>query len=75
MKNSSVALACPLCYNHFSHSRNIDGRKGGVFGFGLDFRAIPRDCSLSADIATCPDCLFTAAWQIMNGESPDRSET
>jgi hypothetical protein len=60
VKNSSVALACPLCYNHFSHSRNIDGRKGGVFGFGLDFRAIPRDCSLSADIATCPDCLFTA---------------
>lgn len=60
MNNSAVALACPLCYNHFSHSRNIEGRKGGVFGYGLDFRAIPRDCKLSSDIATCPDCLFTA---------------
>ena len=60
MDNSSVALACPLCYNHFSHGRNCEGRKGGVFGYGLDFRAIPRDCKLSSDIATCPDCLFTA---------------
>jgi hypothetical protein len=60
VNNSAVALACPLCYNHFSHSRTIESRKGGVFGYGLDFRAIPRDCKLSSDIATCPDCYFTA---------------
>ncbi|MBI4964158.1 MAG: DUF2225 domain-containing protein [Desulfomonile tiedjei] len=60
MTSSAVALACPLCYNHFSHSRTAEVRKGSVFGFGLDFRAIPRDCNLSSDIATCPDCLFTA---------------
>ncbi|HMK37478.1 MAG TPA: DUF2225 domain-containing protein [Desulfomonilaceae bacterium] len=63
MSNSETVLACPLCYTHFSHVRNMDCANVTVFGFGLDFRVIPRDCNRSSDIATCPDCLFTSRTQ------------
>jgi hypothetical protein len=61
--NSATVLACPLCYNHFSHVRNAKGVSATVFGHGLDFRLFPRDAQLSSEIATCPDCLFTSRIQ------------
>ena len=63
MSNSETVLACPLCLGHFAHFRNTDHTKPVAFGYGLDFRVIPRDCNRSSDIATCPDCHFTARIQ------------
>ncbi len=60
MNTSSPVLACPVCYNHFSHPGKADGRNGEVFGYGLDFRFIPRDCNRSSDVAVCPTCLYSA---------------
>ncbi|MEJ2716825.1 MAG: DUF2225 domain-containing protein [Deltaproteobacteria bacterium] len=59
MDNSSEILACPLCLERFSHASNTRTRSRTVFGYGLDFRLVPRDCGLSSDIVTCPSCLFT----------------
>lgn len=63
MNNPGKVLACPLCSNHFSHMRNPEARNLSVFGYGLDFRLVPRDCNRSSDIATCPECLFTSRIQ------------
>jgi uncharacterized protein (DUF2225 family) len=63
VKTPSAALACPLCYSNFSHSCSTDTRDTPVFGYGLDFRLIPRDCNRTADIATCPHCHFTSRVQ------------
>jgi len=63
VNNPVKVLACPLCSNHFSHDVDTDGRNLTVFGYGLDFRLVPRDCNRSSEIATCPGCLFTARTQ------------
>ena len=70
MTNSATVLACPLCYHHFSHCRNTEGLNASVFGYGLDFRVVPRDCNRSSDVATCPACLFTARVQDYNRRVP-----
>ncbi len=70
MNSSVTVLACPLCYNHFSHSRNSDTKSSAIYGYGLDFRVVPRDCKRSSDIATCPECLFTFRLQDLNRRVP-----
>jgi hypothetical protein len=70
VNSSASVLACPLCYNHFSHFRSSDSRNSSVFGYGLDFRVIPRDCNRSSDIATCPECYFTFRLQDLNRRVP-----
>jgi uncharacterized protein (DUF2225 family) len=57
---STTALACPLCLNHFSHPSKTDNRNAPIFGYGLDFRIVPRDCDRGFDVATCPTCFFTS---------------
>lgn len=59
MENLSVALTCPLCLTHFPHSGSNDAKTVTVFGYGLDFRLVPRDCNRGGDIATCPNCFYT----------------
>jgi uncharacterized protein (DUF2225 family) len=66
VSNSETVLACPLCLGHFTHYRIADQVNAAAFGYGLDFRVIPRDCNRSSDIATCPDCHFTARTQDFN---------
>ncbi len=56
---SSTVLACPLCHTQFSPPSKNGNRGTVVFGYGLDFRLVPLECDRSADIATCPDCLYT----------------
>jgi uncharacterized protein (DUF2225 family) len=63
VSNSAKLFACPLCFNHFSHELNTNGRAAGVFGHGLDFRVVPRDCNRSSDVVTCPNCLYTSRVQ------------
>ncbi len=70
MNNSTQVVACPLCHNHFSHSRKNVGRGTTVFGYGLDFRLVPRDCNISSDVVTCPECLYTSRIQDINGSVP-----
>lgn len=70
MNNSPTVIACPLCFNHFSHVRTVGGLRTEVFGHGLDFRAVPRDCNRSSDIATCPECFFTARIQDFDQKVP-----
>ena len=66
MNNSSQVLSCPICYNHFSHPGRNNGRDTSVFGYGLDFRLVPRDCNISTQVVTCPECLFTLRIQDSN---------
>jgi uncharacterized protein (DUF2225 family) len=63
-------LACPLCSHHFPHCRNSEHHSAAVFGHGLDFRLVARDCNRSSDIATCPSCLFTARVQDFHARVP-----
>lgn len=63
-------LACPLCSHQFSHEREADGRNLTVFGYGLDFRLVPRDCNRSSELATCPECLYTARVQDFSARVP-----
>lgn len=60
MNNSAQVLACPLCSNNFSHVRYNGYRDAAVFGYGLDFRLVARDCNRATDVATCPNCLYSA---------------
>lgn len=60
MDNSSKVLACPLCFNHFPRTGQVENRESEVFGYGLDYRIVPRDCNRRSDVATCPDCLYTS---------------
>jgi hypothetical protein len=69
VNNSPTVIACPLCFNHFPYVRQ-DGRKSVTYGYGLDFRVVPRDCNRSADIAICPDCFFTARIQDFDQKVP-----
>ncbi|MDD3472327.1 MAG: DUF2225 domain-containing protein [Syntrophaceae bacterium] len=60
MNNLSKVLACPVCNNHFSHVlTNNDTRNVPNFGYGLDYRLVPRDCNRASDVATCPNCFFS----------------
>ncbi len=70
MNSSTMVIACPLCFNHFSHSRSNDCKSATIYGYGLDFRVVPRDCNRSSDIATCPECLFTFRLQDLNRRVP-----
>jgi uncharacterized protein (DUF2225 family) len=70
VNNSGTALACPLCLTNFSHVRDTESHTSPVFGYGLDFRLLPRDCNRSSDIAVCPECLFTARVQDFNQRVP-----
>jgi hypothetical protein len=70
VNSSTMVIACPLCFNHFSHSRSTDCKSAGIYGYGLDFRVVPRDCNRSSDIATCPECLFTFRLQDLNRRVP-----
>jgi len=69
VNNSAHMLACPLCDTHFSHFRNSNGDHG-IFGHGLDFRVIPRDCNRAADVATCPNCFFSSRFQDFGSPVP-----
>jgi uncharacterized protein (DUF2225 family) len=66
VNNSPTVISCPLCFKQFDHVRTNDSLHADVFGYGLDFRVVPRDCNRSSDIAICPDCLFTARAQEFN---------
>jgi uncharacterized protein (DUF2225 family) len=70
VNNSSTVIACPLCFNHFPHVRKSESRQTGIYGYGLDFRVVPRDCNRSGDIAICPDCFFTARIQDFDHKVP-----
>lgn len=70
MNNSAKVFACPLCFCHFSHEVNTDHRSTQVFGYGLDFRVVPRDCNRSSDIVTCPDCYYTSRSQDFDNRVP-----
>lgn len=59
MDNLSAALTCPLCLTHFPHSGINNAKSVTVFGYGLDFRLVPRDCNRTGDVATCPNCSYT----------------
>lgn len=60
MNNQSKVLACPVCNNHFSHLMTSNDTKNAAnFGYGLDYRLVPRDCNRSSDVATCPNCFFS----------------
>ncbi len=60
VNNSSRVYACPVCFQHFFHSHDDDHGSKAVFGYGLDFRLVPRDCNRSSDVIACPECRFTA---------------
>jgi len=70
VNNSATVLVCPLCCNNFSHNRNAESLGSAVFGYGLDFRLLPRDCNRSSDIAICPECLFTSRVQDFHQRVP-----
>jgi uncharacterized protein (DUF2225 family) len=70
VNNSGTALACPLCLTNFSHVRDAESITSPVFGYGLDFRLLPRDCNRTSDIAVCPECLFTSRVQDFNQRVP-----
>ena len=63
VNNSVMVVSCPLCFNHFSHYRSFEGLNTTPFGYGLDFRVVPKDCNRSSDVATCPHCLYTSLVQ------------
>jgi len=70
--NSSVkVLACPVCHHHFSHFWNGEGKAVSAFGFGLDFRLLPRDSNRVSDTATCPNCFFTYRTQDFQTRVPE----
>lgn len=70
MNSISQVLACPLCSHHFPHYRNSEHHNVAVFGHGLDFRLVARDCNRATDIAICPTCLFTARAQDFHARVP-----
>jgi uncharacterized protein (DUF2225 family) len=74
VSNSETVLACPLCMGHFSHFGSSGHSSVASFGFGLDFRVIPRDCNRSSDIATCPNCHYTARFQDFNKRVPGNAK-
>jgi hypothetical protein len=60
VRTSSLILSCPLCSHSFSHEIPNEAPDQSVFGYGLDYRLLPMDSGLHSEIATCPNCLFTA---------------
>ncbi len=71
VNNSSTVLACPVCRNHFPHEAP-NGKVEPVFGFGLDFRLVPRDCDISTFIVRCPNCSFAAPAEDFSSTSSGR---
>jgi hypothetical protein len=57
--NSEMVLSCPLCSHNFPHESIPKGRNVSVFGYGLDYRLVPRDCNRASDVAACPECFFS----------------
>ncbi len=70
MKTPSPVISCPLCSTHFSHSCKIDNNEAPIFGYGLDFRLLPRDTCGSSDIITCPSCMYTCRVQDYTKRAP-----
>ncbi|MFH0825908.1 MAG: DUF2225 domain-containing protein, partial [Pseudomonadota bacterium] len=70
MKSSSVVLACPLCSTHFSHAVKNDASHAQVFGYGLDYRVVPRETNISSDLAVCPNCFFASLPDDFHGRIP-----
>ncbi len=66
MNSSTTILACPLCLAQFSHQRNNECKATEIYGYGLDFRVVPRDCNRASDIACCPECSYTFRLQDVN---------
>ncbi|MGC8657670.1 MAG: DUF2225 domain-containing protein [Desulfomonilaceae bacterium] len=70
--NSSVkVLACPVCHHHFTHFWNGEGKAVSAFGYGLDFRLLPRDSNRVSDVASCPNCFFTYRTQDFQNRVPE----
>lgn len=57
MNKSSYHLTCPICSHRFSQVVK-SARSEPVFGFGLDYRLVPRDTWLASEVATCPNCKY-----------------
>ncbi|AFM25296.1 hypothetical protein Desti_2616 [Desulfomonile tiedjei DSM 6799] len=70
VNNSVLVVSCPLCMNHFSHCRTVEGMNTSPFGYGLDFRVVPKDCNRSSDVATCPHCHYTSLVQDFHQRVP-----
>jgi uncharacterized protein (DUF2225 family) len=68
--NSSELLSCPLCLNQFVHAGKVDNGHAAVFGYGLDFRVVPRDCDNSGDVALCPNCFYAYRVEEFNRRVP-----
>lgn len=63
VNSSARVLSCPICSEHFHHDQDSEHISAAVFGYGLDFRLVPRDCNRASDVATCPSCFFTSRVQ------------
>ncbi len=70
MTNSTTVVACPVCCTHFSHEIGPTTRDAQVFGYGLDFRLVPTDCSLATEVTVCPRCSYVAPPEDFNGRVP-----
>lgn len=76
MNKLSKVLACPVCNNHFSHElTNADNKNAPNFGYGLDYRLVPRDCNRSSDVATCPNCFFSYRTQDFDSRVSENIKT
>lgn len=76
MNKLSKVLACPVCNNHFSHElTNSDNKNTPNFGYGLDYRLVPRDCNRSSDVATCPTCFFSYRTQDFDSRVSENIKT
>jgi uncharacterized protein (DUF2225 family) len=72
----STVLACPVCNNHFSHVlTNNDNKNTPTFGYGLDYRLVPRDCNRSSEVATCPNCFFSYRTQDFDSKVSENIKT
>ncbi|MFC1835184.1 DUF2225 domain-containing protein [Thermodesulfobacteriota bacterium] len=68
--SSSMVLECPLCSHRFPHSVLTGDPEPTAFGFGLDFRLVPRDSNLSSETAMCPSCRFASLPHDFNRRVP-----
>lgn len=76
MNNLSKVLACPVCNHQFSHVvTNNESRNTVNFGYGLDYRLVPRDCNRASDVATCPNCFFSYRTQDFDSRVSENIKT
>ncbi len=60
VENLVPDFVCPLCCNRLVNGGQHKTANTSVFGYGLDFRLVPRYCDRSFEVVTCPDCLYTS---------------